>query len=728
MTSSPSASDKHVSIVTPNEEDDDSYSSEVEIYDSDEDIDLRMIVCPSEDVKPCTTIPYFETTSLSHDLREHYTNIFRESEGGSAIYLFQEIIVDGKERIIILGNTAFYVCKPKEGVIRCVRYQSLTHIAQDSCYIGVTISDQHDFAALLPNNGEATILKTALQKLYFHVTGQNLRETAMEEITNNKPIGYAMRQEDLVAIPLREMPRRRESGLKSSSSTYSYRERAASVAGKRKSWKLSDEAISEQTKQYIEELEAQLANMEAQMARNHEEVSIEQGQLEIDLEAQVTATGEWQRRHTILKARERQLEIEQKRQSELCDSLKDENMTLQTEVTSLKQRLELSERESSIHVKHRDEIREILDVSDTGLMDALRSLLTTKQALEDDNFRLTKEVANLQKQLGSEPRLKKIQRIVEQKIDTTALEEARQLQTEAEVELTNARLQTHKAIQSHETTKLQLFEMQQKYQTLSSRHNDISQMQRNTVKTLEKKIGKLEASSDVKHPFISDFRVTAAHRSHSQGYQKSQEDPQLEIDMRVSTLLQGSLVSGTVRFVGRTDFAKGIWIGVALDDQIGKHNGTIGVKEYFKCASGHGLFLKEEALAIETARCVKCETRKGDHRPPTYTPLSNPSTVSRQDHFRELRKTDRRDEYIEIAIELKTRLAETQQKLETEESKVRFMQSALAKKEATSSPASERWGSRGKPPRFSSSPRTLLSPEAPLTPPTPQSYHPSTDD
>jgi len=48
----------------------------------------------------------------------------------------------------------------------------------------------------------------------------------------------------------------------------------------------------------------------------------------------------------------------------------------------------------------------------------------------------------------------------------------------------------------------------------------------------------------------------------------------IEIGQRVS--VSGKDVgNGKIVFVGETEFAKGIWVGIILDEQKGKNNGTI---------------------------------------------------------------------------------------------------------------------------------------------------------
>ncbi|MGH0144646.1 UNVERIFIED_CONTAM: hypothetical protein FKN15_048499 [Acipenser sinensis] len=55
--------------------------------------------------------------------------------------------------------------------------------------------------------------------------------------------------------------------------------------------------------------------------------------------------------------------------------------------------------------------------------------------------------------------------------------------------------------------------------------------------------------------------------------------------------------TGTIHYVGLVDFSEGMWVGVELDLPAGKHDGTVQGKEYFHCASGHGVFVKPSRLS-----------------------------------------------------------------------------------------------------------------------------------
>ncbi|KFQ03069.1 Kinesin-like KIF13A, partial [Leptosomus discolor] len=67
----------------------------------------------------------------------------------------------------------------------------------------------------------------------------------------------------------------------------------------------------------------------------------------------------------------------------------------------------------------------------------------------------------------------------------------------------------------------------------------------------------------------------------------------------------GSNKMGTVRYVGTVDFSAGIWVGVELNVQLGKHDGTVKGKEYFHCKPRHGVFVRPGRLSKAPASARK---------------------------------------------------------------------------------------------------------------------------
>lgn len=55
-------------------------------------------------------------------------------------------------------------------------------------------------------------------------------------------------------------------------------------------------------------------------------------------------------------------------------------------------------------------------------------------------------------------------------------------------------------------------------------------------------------------------------------------------------------VKATLQFVGNTHFAAGDWIGLELEDDSGKNDGSIGNIRYFDCLPGHGMFVRPAAV------------------------------------------------------------------------------------------------------------------------------------
>ncbi|XP_075033980.1 CAP-Gly domain-containing linker protein 1 isoform X1 [Mixophyes fleayi] len=62
-----------------------------------------------------------------------------------------------------------------------------------------------------------------------------------------------------------------------------------------------------------------------------------------------------------------------------------------------------------------------------------------------------------------------------------------------------------------------------------------------------------------------------------------------ELKLGDRVLVSGSK-AGVIRFLGQTDFAKGEWCGVELDEPLGKNDGAVAGTRYFQCQSKYGLF------------------------------------------------------------------------------------------------------------------------------------------
>lgn len=83
---------------------------------------------------------------------------------------------------------------------------------------------------------------------------------------------------------------------------------------------------------------------------------------------------------------------------------------------------------------------------------------------------------------------------------------------------------------------------------------------------------------------------------------------------------------GEVLFVGQTSFAAGLWVGIHLDEPVGKNDGSVQGKRYFDCVPGHGLFVRPSQVQPEEApQPVRMHASEPRRRP---DPPSRPRTIS----------------------------------------------------------------------------------------------------
>lgn len=64
---------------------------------------------------------------------------------------------------------------------------------------------------------------------------------------------------------------------------------------------------------------------------------------------------------------------------------------------------------------------------------------------------------------------------------------------------------------------------------------------------------------------------------------------------------------GTVAYVGKTNFAQGIWVGVELEAPNGKNDGSYNGTQYFKCRPKYGIFVRPEKLKPERGRTLRSQ-------------------------------------------------------------------------------------------------------------------------
>ncbi|KAI6657981.1 Dynactin subunit 1-like isoform X4 [Oopsacas minuta] len=94
---------------------------------------------------------------------------------------------------------------------------------------------------------------------------------------------------------------------------------------------------------------------------------------------------------------------------------------------------------------------------------------------------------------------------------------------------------------------------------------------------------------------------------------------QVRIGSRV--IVKDRNVRGTIRFSGNTNFSTGKWIGVELDEAVGKNNGSVAGRIYFLCDDDHGIFVRQNQIDVLSG------TDSWSPSTPTLVPESPPKEV-----------------------------------------------------------------------------------------------------
>ncbi|XP_020741893.2 CAP-Gly domain-containing linker protein 4 isoform X1 [Odocoileus virginianus] len=82
------------------------------------------------------------------------------------------------------------------------------------------------------------------------------------------------------------------------------------------------------------------------------------------------------------------------------------------------------------------------------------------------------------------------------------------------------------------------------------------------------------------------------HRSWSSSMAAGGLEGSVKLREGSQVLLTSSNEMATVRYVGPTDFASGIWLGLELRSPKGKNDGAVGDKRYFTCKPNHGVLVR----------------------------------------------------------------------------------------------------------------------------------------
>lgn len=88
--------------------------------------------------------------------------------------------------------------------------------------------------------------------------------------------------------------------------------------------------------------------------------------------------------------------------------------------------------------------------------------------------------------------------------------------------------------------------------------------------------------------------------------------------------------TGTVRFAGKTEFAAGIWVGIELDEPVGRNDGTVKDVSYFKCQPTYGIFVRPTQVvdASASASPANSATAPPSRKSASATPVAASTSAS----------------------------------------------------------------------------------------------------
>lgn len=74
----------------------------------------------------------------------------------------------------------------------------------------------------------------------------------------------------------------------------------------------------------------------------------------------------------------------------------------------------------------------------------------------------------------------------------------------------------------------------------------------------------------------------------------------IKIGMVVYVWVQSKerIVKGVARYIGKTTYQKGFWIGVELNESKGDNNGALKGHAYFHCRPNHGIFVRATQVSV----------------------------------------------------------------------------------------------------------------------------------
>ncbi|XP_013908166.1 PREDICTED: CAP-Gly domain-containing linker protein 4 isoform X2 [Thamnophis sirtalis] len=104
--------------------------------------------------------------------------------------------------------------------------------------------------------------------------------------------------------------------------------------------------------------------------------------------------------------------------------------------------------------------------------------------------------------------------------------------------------------------------------------------------------------------FFVKSKKSSLRRSWSNTTTTSTDAP-VKLHEGSQVLLTSSSEMGTIRYIGPTTFAPGIWLGLELRSAKGKNDGSVGEKRYFTCKPKYGVLVRPSRVTYRGINGVK---------------------------------------------------------------------------------------------------------------------------
>eukprot|EP01065_Artemidia_motanka_P023052 TRINITY_DN27432_c0_g1_i1.p1 TRINITY_DN27432_c0_g1~~TRINITY_DN27432_c0_g1_i1.p1 ORF type:complete len:914 (+),score=318.33 TRINITY_DN27432_c0_g1_i1:46-2742(+) len=664
---------------------------------------------------PKTGLRYATPSELPEGLRKHFGPLFREGEGGSAIYLVAPAAKSGGggaklQRVVVVADKAVYVCTTAGAVKRCVPIKAIAELCcTEDGWVGMAVPEQYDLALHVSPKAARDIAST-LSVLHKGATGQDLtavqttRADLRKRLQTKKPPDWGATRVDVLPIATRwdEVAECREE--ERSQSDHSSPERPPPPSPPPDEEEKEEKEEEERKEEQKEEAQAAVRKGDGELEALRSELEASRRKLADadgladDLRDAAAQAAESLRaaEHTSRAAVQRERLLDR----ELAERV-DRIRVLESEIAALEEldrKLMGVRQERDRLIRDRAECVELLEMDsppadgdgDARCMSAaVRALKQQRDDLQQANWRLTRERGELAKRAAASSRLKQPAAAQREEQVSPALDASLRGQRQAELHLERVTALLHKERQSHEETKLMNFELDASLTSLKHRHREQQEASQQIIRSLQRRV---RVNEEATRP---PFHVGCSPSQPSVRSVSTDAVPvpdYLAIGRRVSVLRTNvGLVTGVVRYWGSCAFAAGEWVGVELDEELGRNDGTVGGRRYFACPTGRGVFVRPEAIAAESAVCHRCRSSGAARR-------RQQQVVSVRRQMADYSE----GEYLRRCVELREKLddkdkelSQLADQLRSETQKRERLQAALANAQAQLCP---RWGRRSQQP------------------------------